>query len=317
MWTRIELKNRAKTAFRKNYWKCVVVSLILMLFTGGIGSSVNSARNDDSESGVSGFLNTIDPNNDYDFGDGYDDMYDDDYDDMYDDDYDDMYDDDYDDFYDDDHDDFYDNDHDGGHSYRHGADTLAARTVALTGIGDLQLFVDSILLAVNSIILLVFVLLAIFIFQPLEVGGCRFYIENAYGETGVDRVLFAFKNGNYGKTVVTLFLRDLFIALWSLLLVIPGIVKAYEYRMVPYLLADDPNISREDAFRISKEMMTGQKMNAFLLDLSFIGWHIVSGLSCCLAGLFYVWPYRDATNAELFLTLRGQYFQRQRYDGTY
>ena len=64
----------------------------------------------------------------------------------------------------------------------------------------------------------------------------------------------------------------LYTFLWSLLLLIPGIVKAYEYRMVPYLLADYPELSTEEAFRISREMMNGEKMNTFILDLSFIGW---------------------------------------------
>ena len=73
----------------------------------------------------------------------------------------------------------------------------------------------------------------------------------------VGRLGFAFQKGMYGKTVLTLFLRKLFIGLWSLLLIVPGIVKAYEYRMVPYLLADDPNMTRQDAFRLSKELMYG------------------------------------------------------------
>lgn len=82
-----------------------------------------------------------------------------------------------------------------------------------------------------------------------------------------------------GKTVWTLFLMKLYTFLWSLLLIIPGIVKSYEYRMVPYLLADCPDLSTEDAFRISREMMDGEKMNAFILDLSFIGWKILSSIT--------------------------------------
>ncbi|MCI5649263.1 MAG: DUF975 family protein [Fusicatenibacter sp.] len=111
--------------------------------------------------------------------------------------------------------------------------------------------------------------------------------------------------------VLTMFLRDLYIGLWSLLLVIPGIIKSYEYRMVPYLLADCPELDRTEAFRISREMMYGQKMNAFVLDLSFIGWHLLSACTCNLVGVFFTQPYVNTTNAELFLQLKQDYFGRQ------
>lgn len=151
-------------------------------------------------------------------------------------------------------------------------------------------------------------IIRVFVLAPLEVGGCRFFLENAYEPAGIDRIGFVFSNGNYLKTVGTLFLRSLFIFLWSLLLVVPGIVKAYEYRMVPYLLADSPQLTTQEAFQISKDLMYGQKMNAFVLDLSFIGWYILTGITCGLLAIFYVNPYQHATNAELFLELKRQYF---------
>ena len=140
------------------------------------------------------------------------------------------------------------------------------------------------------------------------VGGCRFFMENSEYQPTVGRLGFAFQKGMYGKTVLTLFLRKLFIGLWSLLLIVPGIVKAYEYRMVPYLLADDPNMTRQDAFRLSKELMYGQKWNTFVLDLSFLGWSLLSLCTCGLLAIFYVNPYVQATNAELFLELKREYF---------
>lgn len=159
--------------------------------------------------------------------------------------------------------------------------------------------------------MIVGVLLRIFLLNPLEVGGCRFFMENSEYQPTVGKLGFAFQNGMYGKTVLTLFLRRLFIGLWSLLLIVPGIVKAYEYRMVPYLLADDPNMTRQDAFRLSKELMYGQKWNTFVLDLSFIGWELLSLCTCGLLAIFYVNPYVQATNAELFLTLKREYFARR------
>ncbi len=145
--------------------------------------------------------------------------------------------------------------------------------------------------------------LEIFVLAPLEVG-CKRYMTIArevkpqYGE-----ILFAFKNC-YGNIVKTMFLRNLFIFLWSLLLFVPGVVKAYEYRMVPYLMAEYPDMASSEAFRISKEMMTGNKWEAFVLDLSFIGWHLLSAITAGLVGVFYVAPYEMLTDCALYLTLK-------------
>ena len=175
-----------------------------------------------------------------------------------------------------------------------------------TSIPDM--LVSGIIAVVVGGVMIVSALLGIFLFNPLEVGGCRFFMENSEYQPTVGRLGFAFQKGMYGKTVLTLFLRKLFIGLWSLLLIVPGIVKAYEYRMVPYLLADDPNMTRQDAFRLSKELMYGQKWNTFVLDLSFLGWSLLSLCTCGLLAIFYVNPYVQATNAELFLELKREYF---------
>ena len=99
-------------------------------------------------------------------------------------------------------------------------------------------------------------------------------------------------------------LMSLFIFLWSLLLVIPGIYKAYEYRMIPYLLAEDSNLSFSEAKRLSSAMMYGEKWDAFVLDLSFILWHALSSITWGLVGIFWVNPYIQYTNAELYKAVR-------------
>lgn len=139
----------------------------------------------------------------------------------------------------------------------------------------------------------------------LEVGASRFYIENLYSAPGVGKILYGFKSGSYWNVVKIMFFKNLFIGLWSLLLIVPGIIKAYEYRMIPYLLAEYPDMPREEAFARSKEMMYGQKMNAFILDLSFVPWHILSGITFGIVGVLYSSPYIDATNAELYDVLAG------------
>ena len=84
---------------------------------------------------------------------------------------------------------------------------------------------------------------------------------------------------------------------------IPGIVKAYEYRMAPYILAEHPELSYREVLRMSSNMMDGQKMNAYILDVSFIGWHILSAITGGIVGVFWTNPYVYATDAELYLTL--------------
>ena len=103
----------------------------------------------------------------------------------------------------------------------------------------------------------------------------------------------------------------MFLFLWTLLLIIPGIVKAYEYRMVPYILAEQPDINYSDAFSISKQMMDGQKMDTFILDLSFIGWTLLETITCGLTGIFWSQPYIDAVNGELYVWLRDDWMRRQ------
>ncbi len=153
-------------------------------------------------------------------------------------------------------------------------------------------------------------LIQILVFSVLEMGACRFYVENRDYQAGISKILFGFQSGHYGNVVLVMFLRDLFIFLWTLLLIVPGIIKTYEYRMVPYILAEQPDISSTDAFAISKEMMRGQKLEAFGLDLSFIGWWLGSVITCGILGIFWVSPYQAATNAELYAVLRDDWIRR-------
>lgn len=154
------------------------------------------------------------------------------------------------------------------------------------------------------------ILLDVFLFQMLLVGACRFYVENRDYKAPVSKLLFGFQSGFYGNSVLVMFMKNLFVALWTLLFVIPGIVMSYAYRMVPYILAEQPDIDYREALRISKEMMYGQKWEAFFLDLSFIGWLMVGAVTCGIAGIFYVKPYVDATNVELYVTLREDWFAK-------
>ena len=100
-----------------------------------------------------------------------------------------------------------------------------------------------------------------------------------------------------------MFFRGLYTFLWSLLFIIPGIIKSYEYRMIPYLLAENPEMDMEEAFSLTRQMMTGDKANTFILDLSFIGWNLLSALTLGILSIFYVNPYQHLTNAQLYEVL--------------
>ncbi len=143
---------------------------------------------------------------------------------------------------------------------------------------------------------------AVFLAGPLTVGITRFTLKNRNSEGKIED-LFSVFDSNYMNLVTVELLKNLFIILWSLLFIIPGIIKSYEYRMVDYLLAENPEMDYREALDRSRQMMDGEKWNAFVLDLSFLGWNILSAFTFGLLALFFVTPYMGQTNAELYVTL--------------
>lgn len=255
MWSRAQLKGRAKVTFKRNYWKCILISLLLALIAGGSGfasSNVSSAT-----SSLHGSDNSSSYETARDFEAGFEE------------------------------------------GFRNGLDT--ANMDAATGTMAVLIAVG-IFIVVFLIVFILAVLIDVFIVNPLEVGCRRFFIRNLNEPAQIGNIGYAFDN-NYKNVANTMFFRDLFTVLWSLLFVIPGIVKAYEYMMIPYLLADNPQMTKEQAFAESKRMMHGQKWKAFVLDLSFIGWYILSGLTLGILAIFYVSPYVNATHAALYEAL--------------
>ena len=146
------------------------------------------------------------------------------------------------------------------------------------------------------------ILYTIFIGNVIVVGKNGYFIKNHDENSELSEIFSGFK-GNYFNVVKIMFLMDLKTLLWLFLFIVPGVVKAYEYSMIPYLLAENPNLSADEAFSLSKQMTTGQKMDLFVLDLSFIGW-IILGLICCGIGILFVLPYPEATRAEVYLNLK-------------
>ncbi len=233
MWTRAELKTRAKEVFKANYWKAVLTALILGLVSGG-GSGITSQNVSNSYSDAA--------------GESFTDIF-----------------------------------------------TNMDPQVLIT--------VVSLVIGVVAVGWIVSILLSVFVFQPIEVGAQRFFVKCDKEQPGLGEIVFAFKN-SYGNVVKTMFLQALYIFLWSLLFIIPGIIKSYEYLMVPYLLAENPDMDSKEAFARSKEMMMGEKWNAFVLGLSFLGWQILAVFTCGILSIFYVNPYYHMTFAQLYEVLK-------------
>ena len=142
-----------------------------------------------------------------------------------------------------------------------------------------------------------------FVAGPVIVGKNRYFMEHRAFDSKFERLFWSFRSGRYMNVVKIMFWREVKIFLWSLLFVIPGIIKAYEYSMVPYILAENPQISCERAFELSKQMTKGEKWKIFVLNLSFIGWRIL-GVLCCCVGEIFLEPYYEATFAELYQVMR-------------
>ena len=247
MWDRKELKQRGKAAFKANYWKCVLVALLLTLFAAGASTSASRS------------VNTTLKENNYSIslsGQGSEVVV---------------------------NDQTFENIGDAVTAIgtAEGADAQAVAELADVA-NTIQNDPDA----------------------PLEVGCRGFFTRNSEAPAELSEIKAGFHP--YGRAVGAMFLRDLFICLWSLLFIIPGLIKLYSYRMVPYILADDPTIGGKDAITLSRQMMNGHKWNAFVLDLSFIGWELLSVLTAGLLGLFYVKPYEAATGAELYKVLKNQ-----------
>jgi len=160
-------------------------------------------------------------------------------------------------------------------------------------------------IGVGSLIILLFDLL---IGNTLIVGKRRFFMENRIKNgyrTPIGTVLHCFKKGLYKKTVEVMFFRDLYTFLW-MFTIIGGIIKYYEYRAIPYILADNLQLSRKEIFMLSKSIMKDYKWKSFVLDISFILWNILESVTFGIAGIFYVVPYIAATKTEAYMAIRNE-----------
>lgn len=169
------------------------------------------------------------------------------------------------------------------------------------GLEEMEPFFD-LVAAYFFIYVIVWGLLRVFLLNILEVGCHSFLKKSIDSHAMFDEFKVGF--GNYKRTMLTMMLRDVFLGLWYCLLVIPGVVKSYSYMLVPYIITDEPELTPMEAIKKSCAMMKGHKWQAFVLDLSYIGWMILSLITFRLLGVFYVEPYRRCARAAIYRELR-------------
>lgn len=272
MWTRGKLKEAAKAALHRNYWKIMLVSMILVLLgceTGGLTFHKTTYQTD-SEEGTremkSGSLPT------------------------------------------------------GKRSIvtvRRHADS-GKTTVETIGGGEFEtdeveinvmegmvigVVAVIVFLVIFTVVLAIILVVDIFLLNPFSVGGKRFMVKSVEDVAQVKEIAFGFDH-SYKNIVRVMFHMDLRILLWTLLFIIPGIIKMYEYYMVPYLLTENPDMDYRAALQMSREMMDGNKWKTFVLGLSFILWDILGALTLGIVEVLYVQPYRCLTFAALYCQLK-------------
>lgn len=158
------------------------------------------------------------------------------------------------------------------------------------------------------ITILIFTALSFALFSLVQniivVGKNRYFLEQRkYKNTTVDRILFPYRVKKTLNLSYILFCQYIYQLFWNFT-IIGGFIKHYEYFCIPYLLAENPNLTKKEAFSLSKELMQGEKWNTFKLDLSFIGWNILESLTLGLSSIFYFYSYKECIYVEAYASIR-------------
>lgn len=152
--------------------------------------------------------------------------------------------------------------------------------------------------------LLLYALIHIFVINVLLVGINRYLLESrVYTKSKLQSITFAYNIKRARHTAWVMLVRLVFQLLWFLTIA-GGFIKLYSYRLVPFILAENPDISARDALKLSEDMMMGHKRRAFLLDLSYAGWYALCAVTVFVLIPVFVSPYHQLAGAELYMELR-------------
>lgn len=150
-------------------------------------------------------------------------------------------------------------------------------------------------------------LVSIIISGPLMVGLYMFFLSFIRGEDAKTGQLYQGFN-SFGNAFVAYLLMIIFILLWSILFIIPGVIACFSYSLTFFIIADEPKIDGFDALKLSKKMMNGNKMNLFFLGCRFSGWFFV-GMITFGIGFIWVFPYMMASIAKFYDVVKNEYSQ--------
>ena len=162
----------------------------------------------------------------------------------------------------------------------------------------------------SSIIIFIFAILSILLFvfvkNVVVVGKNRYFLEQRrYHETGPGELLFPYKNKRLKNIAFIMFLKYIFQVLWNITIV-GGFIKRYEYLLIPYIVAENPEVNPKDAFEISKKLMYGDKWKAFVVECSLLPWYILSYLTYNMSALFFSDAYIECIRAEMYMRIRDE-----------
>ena len=160
---------------------------------------------------------------------------------------------------------------------------------------------ESVLIFISAVIMF---FVTIFVKNVFYVGQCRYFIEHRiYKNTGAEKLLTVFKYGKVTKVAKVIFMQSLFQFLWSLTIV-GGIIKKYEYSMVPYICAENPGVKWDEALKLSKELTNYNKFKIFGLDFILAIGYLISGFTFNAISTFFLDPYKACVYAEVYGNLR-------------
>ncbi len=144
----------------------------------------------------------------------------------------------------------------------------------------------------------------VFLLPPMMVGYYSFTLKVYRGEQGDIGDMFSVGFTNYWRNVGGVLWMYLFTCLWSLLFIVPGIIKSLAYFMSPYILADSKQVSATQALKLSMRMTKGHKGKIFVMGLSFIGWGLLTMLTWFILGVFWTGPYMETSFAGMYSELK-------------
>ena len=150
----------------------------------------------------------------------------------------------------------------------------------------------------------IFGLAAFLIGGVLQMGYADYLLKQHDGKETNFNDLFS-RFDHFGTGFAQKFLRGLYVTLWSLLFIIPGIMKSYSYAMTPFILAEYPELTASQAIRLSDDMMDGYKAELFILDISFIGWNLLAAMTLNL-GNIALNPYKNAAYTAFYRQLQAE-----------